>query len=506
MHNIVYGFLEGDIMNVVMYLRKSRADMELEAKGEMETLARHEKILLSIAKKQKLTVLDIYKELVSGDSISSRPLMQKLIEEVETGKWEGVLVMEVERLARGDTIDQGIVARAFKAGNTKIITPSKTYDPSNEFDEEYFEFGLFMSRREYKTINRRIQRGRVQSAKDGKYLGSVPPYGYDRIRIPNDKGYTLTPNAEADVVRMIYDMYLNGDGCTVIANQLDALKIKPRSGDYWSRASILDILKNPVYIGKIQWSKGNQNILVDGLHEPIIDIKTFEKAQDIRKQNTRPPLKIGATLQNPLSGLIVCKKCGYTMNRLGANSRNRYDTIRCSNRYCDNVSAPIYLVEKKLLSEFRDWLNDYSLTIKDTKDDDNKDDLKRKQLKNMYAEVKKIELQINKTYDLLEQEIYTIEVFKARNKSLSTQKDELLKSISELEQELSTPKQTPELDISEIRKVLDTYARLKSIEGKNKILKTLLNKVEYEKDTPNRKGQINNANFSLTLYPKIPEN
>ena len=144
-----------------LYLRKSRADAEAEARGEGETLARHERTLLELAKRQQLNVTEIYKEIVSGESLAARPVMQRLLSEVEHGIWAGVLVMEVERLARGDTTDQGIVAQTFKFSNTLIITPTKTYDPENEFDEEYFEFGLFMSRREYKTINRRLQRGRI---------------------------------------------------------------------------------------------------------------------------------------------------------------------------------------------------------------------------------------------------------------------------------------------------------------------------------------------------------
>ena len=120
--------------------------------------------------------------------------------------------MEVERLARGDTIDQGIVAQTFKFSDTKIITPIKTYNPNNEFDEEYFEFGLFMSRREYKTINRRLQRGRMASVKDGKYVANKAPYGYNRIRIENDKGWTLEINKEeADVVRLIFELYTVGE-------------------------------------------------------------------------------------------------------------------------------------------------------------------------------------------------------------------------------------------------------------------------------------------------------
>ena len=101
--------------------------------------------------------------------------MQQLLQDVEDGLWAGVLVMEVERLARGNTLDQGIVSNTFKYSSTKIITPVKTYDPNNEFDEEYFEFGLFMSRREYKTIRRRLHTGTLTSVREGKFVMSTPP-------------------------------------------------------------------------------------------------------------------------------------------------------------------------------------------------------------------------------------------------------------------------------------------------------------------------------------------
>ena len=194
--------------NYCIYLRKSRADAEAEARGDGETLLRHEKALIELAKKMNLNVKSIYREIVSGETISARPIMQQLLSEVGQGLWDGVLVMEVERLARGNTIDQGIVAQTFKFSDTKIITPMKTYDPNNEFDEEYFEFGLFMSRREYKTINRRLQRGRVASVKEGKYVANQPPYGYNRKKIENDKGFTLEPNeTEAKVVKLIFELY-----------------------------------------------------------------------------------------------------------------------------------------------------------------------------------------------------------------------------------------------------------------------------------------------------------
>ena len=113
-------------MQYCLYLRKSRADAEAEERGEGETLARHERALLELAKRLKLNITQIYREIVSGETIAARPVMQQLLSEVEQGMWAGVLVMEVERLARGDTVDQGLVAQTFKYSNTKIITPVKT--------------------------------------------------------------------------------------------------------------------------------------------------------------------------------------------------------------------------------------------------------------------------------------------------------------------------------------------------------------------------------------------
>ncbi len=143
-----------------VYLRKSRRDLDAEARGESETLERHLQILKDLARQMQLNIQRIYAEVVSGESIDARPQMQLLLHDVEQETYDGVLVVEVERLARGDTSDQGRVAKTFKLSNTLIITPAKTYDPNNEYDEEYFEFGLFMSRREYKAIRRRLPAGR----------------------------------------------------------------------------------------------------------------------------------------------------------------------------------------------------------------------------------------------------------------------------------------------------------------------------------------------------------
>lgn len=233
-----------------IYLRKSCADMEAEAHGEGETLARHERLLLELSKKRNLNVTQIYREIVSGETIAARPVMQQLLQEVEQGIWSGVLVVEVERLARGDTIDQGIMAQAFKYSETKIITPLKDYDPSNEFDEEYFEFGLFMSRREYKAINRRLIRGREAASKEGKWVSGKTPFGYKRVRIENGKGWTLKVVPEqAEIIKLIFKLYTVGEtlddgsvrdvSSARVCRILESLNfINPSGNREWERRSV----------------------------------------------------------------------------------------------------------------------------------------------------------------------------------------------------------------------------------------------------------------------------
>ena len=281
-----------------IYLRKSRADAEAEARGEGETLARHEHTLCDLAKRQKLHISKIYREIVSGETIAARPQMQQLLQDVESGIYAGVLVMEVERLARGDTIDQGIVAQAFKYSGTKIVTPTKTYNPDNEFDEEYFEFSLFMSRREYKTIKRRMQAGRAAAAKEGKFVGNIPPYGYDRKKLDHDSGFMLVPNEKAKIVKMIFEWYTVGVvmpdgtrqriGTTHIANRLHQMGIKTPRGGRWNNYSVRSILLNPVYCGVIRWGyRRGKSKLQNG-----VVTKTRPTAEDgyIDAQGLREPI------------------------------------------------------------------------------------------------------------------------------------------------------------------------------------------------------------------------
>ncbi|MGY4759488.1 recombinase family protein [Paenibacillus caseinilyticus] len=361
------------------YLRKSRVDIEAEARGEEDTYARHEKMLLDLASRLGVTLSEVYREkpATSGERISERPEMIRLLGDVEEGKWDGVFVIEVERLARGDTMDQGIVAQAFKYSETLIITPMRTYNPNNPNDEEYFEFGLFMSRREFKTITRRLQGGRVRSVEDGKYVGNKPPYGYIRKKLPG-KGYTLEPHPEqAPIVKLIFSLYTDTDpekrmGTSRIARYLNVdLKVPTAnvSKTGWIVATVNGILRNPIYIGKVRWSsrpeikKKNSKsrprkpreewIEVQGLHEPLVDEITFNRAQKIMQEHSHPPAPKGK-ISNPLAGLIRCDMCGGAV--VLKPDKKTHSFLMCPSSSCKNVSSYFYVVEERLLQSLNELL------------------------------------------------------------------------------------------------------------------------------------------------------
>lgn len=506
-----------------IYLRKSRKDRELEQLGEAETLARHEKTLLELAQNKNLAISDIYREVVSGETIEARPEMQKLLKAVEAGVYKGVLVMEVERLARGNTKDQGIVAEAFQFSNTLIITPSKTYDPSNEFDEEYFEFGLFMSRREYKTINRRIQRGRIASVQEGKYIAGTPPLGYDKVKIKGAKGYTLEPNKDAETVKLIYSLYTdtkNPIGMQLISKRLDALGIKPQKSANWSRATIKDILTNPTYTGKIrwQWRKVNKTIengkiiehrpkrkpdeymLIDGLHPAIISEEIFKRAQLILKNKYIPPVAGSNDLKNPLTGLLVCEKCGSKMTRVLSHTG---DFVKCSNIQCRNISSKMELVEKAVVEAIEEWFADYKLNFKEKyskQDYPNYINI----IKNYKDKIELLNKQLNNTYDFLEQGIYTIDTFKQRNTLIQNDINETTKSLKRAQAEYNSKLSEDAIMnnfIPNTESLLNAYYQLTDAKSKNDILHQILEKVTYiktEKGTRNKP-----APFEIKIYPKI---
>ncbi len=486
-------------MSYAIYLRKSRADTEAEQRGEGETLTRHKNILLEIAKKHNLTITQIYHEIVSGDSISSRPQMQKLLQDITDNKYIGVLVMEIERLARGDTIDQGIVAQAFKSSNTKIITPTKTYDPNNEFDEEYFEFSLFMSRREYKTIKRRMQSGRIASVKEGNYIYTNAPYGYRKIH-PEPKIHTLEiiPN-EAETVQKIYNLYLSGKGAGTIATELNSLQISPQKSALWEKASIRKILTNPIYAGKIRWKDKNGIIICDGLHKAIISPEQWELAQNNMKSRPLANLTPKIEMTNYYHNILFCGNCGHQMKRRPTN--NGYMLCRYNQCKGKTVASPINCIDDILLSSisFRLLeLNKYLYSDSKNNKIEAYNNQINKKIETINSALNKLKKQQNKLHTLLETDVYTIETYLERHKILSQQKENLEKELKELELKKESHNILPNEAVLWFEYIIASFNNAIP-KDKNYMLMSVIKRVDYYKNIRMCKNKYKN-DLHLDIY------
>lgn len=511
-----------------IYLRKSRKDLDAEARGEGETLERHFQILKELARRMRLNVVKIYAEVVSGESIEARPQMQTLLRDVETGIYDGVLVVEVERLARGDTSDQGRVAKTFKFSNTLIITPAKTYDPNNEFDEEYFEFGLFMSRREYKTTRRRLVAGADASCREGKFTGNVAPYGYERYKLKKEKGWSLNIVPEqASVVRMIFDWYLNGlsgakAGYGKIAYELNRLGVPAPSGAAWSQYGVQNIIRNPVYAGYIKngYRKEVKHLvdgkivrsrplnhdcrLYPGRHEAIISQDTWEAVSSRMKGRHSDSSTIRRPQQNPLSSLVYCSCCHKVMQRRPYQGKTQ-DALICTTTGCPTVSSFLSLVEQRILEALELWLTSYELTPPDTlPSNTEKITLLESGITACQAELEGLELQIERQYDFLERGVYTEEMFFERNARMRKKKEELTAKLetlqAELQEETGRDAAIQNL-LPTLRTIHGTYWQVKSPAARNALLKEVIDHVEYTKTEGGRWGPQDS--FILEIFPRV---
>lgn len=510
-----------------LYLRKSRKDVEFNANETMEkTLERHEKQLQEYATRLlggPIPEENIFREIVSGDTIDDRPQMQEILKRIEEKNRKGVFVMEIERLARGNTIDQGIIAQAFHYSNTLIITPTKIFDLNNEFDEGYFEDGLYQARKYLLYTKKILNRGRMQSVKEGKFVGSVTPYGYDKLKIENEKGYKLVPNEDAENVKLIFKLFLEDNlGTTSLAHYLNNYNIKSKTNSMWTPAMVRNILINPVYCGKLTWNRRRQvkklvngtlvstcpishdYLLTNGLHKPIIDEEYWNRVQNNLKSNSIKKVPNKFELKNPIAGLVKCKKCKRNMVRRPYSNRNK-DTLICRTSGCENISSELKLVEDKVLKLLETKLKKYKFYVSNYEIEYTKQAKDKTIILNLLdKDIKKLEIQYSKACELLEVGVYTIEIYKKRTDYLQSQIQSKNEQKKELEDELMQNKfEKYAKAIPQIEKCIKLYHKTDSIEDKNELLSSIIDYITYEKNANGRWDKEAINKFEIELYLKI---
>lgn len=474
--------------SAAVYLRKSRMEEGLETE---EVLRRHRQGLNECARYHGLCIAEYYPEVVSGESLYARPQMLRLLEAVEAGRYDAVLCMDLDRLSRGRMKDQGIILDAFRDSGTLIVTPEKVYNLSDEIDDELAEFKTFMSRREYKIINKRLRRGLQRSIQDGCYVANAP-YGYKKVTV--DRRPTLEIfEPEAKFVRIMYSMYADGYGCQSIASHVNAMGARPHRSSSFSRSSVAQILRNPTYIGKIVWdqkthikknSKGNPKHIViynprekwtitDGLHPPIVEKEVYDKVQDIMAGRYRPAYNDG-TIKSSLAGLVKCAKCGNNMQRMTMKGQ---PYLLCTRKGCC-AAAKFELVEASVLSHLEDTLDKIEL-------EQPSHHLDLAPLEEAVASIAKELAVANKQkarlHELLELGEYDLPTYRERMAVVMEKISGLERLHDDAQRRLDQARSyNPTVQASKIRSVLDAYITSDPAH-RNALLHSVIDKIIYTK-------------------------
>lgn len=472
------------------YLRKSRADAD---KTVEEVLASHRQDLLKLARSKNVGIVDWYEEVVSGESISGRPKVQALLDAVSEGQYHAVFVMDIDRLGRGDMMDQGMILNTFRRSETKIITPQKTYDLMDEIDETMTEIQALFARQEYKQIRKRLRRGTMACLESGGYVSNAP-FGYEPCRINKKPSLRIIPE-EAEFVRLIFERYNSGVGAAMIANELNALGSIPRRNTQWNKNSVRYLLRNPVYTGKTVYNRNrhvkkgahgsDRNItranpqekwlVAEGLHEAIIPQEVFDRAQEVRQKRYVPSCQDG-TIHNQFAGVFRCAVCGKNMQTFSAHKDGPY--LACQTTGCCAMAKTQY-VEEALLDALEKKLE----ALQYEHIDDHTEELSniRRTIMVLETELEKTVSRRSKLYDLLEDGIYDRATFLERMERSTRDEESIRKKLSDANTKLEALGQADARNLQEAIETALTLWPEADPASRNALLKSILDTSEYSK-------------------------
>lgn len=294
-------------------------------------------------------------EGITGTSMKNRNAFNKMMRDALNHKFDLILVKDISRFSRNtlDTIEQ---VRLLKANGIDVIFLNDRIDTSQSDGELNLSLLATMAQDESRKNSNRVKWSMTNEMKNGRmYLEHI--YGYDII-----DGQLIINEEEAKVVKMIYDLYLQGLGLTAISLKLKDLNIKTcRNKDNWALSVISFILSNEKYTGDLATHKRSVDDYLTHLavnipkeeqyyfpnhHEAIIDKETFERVQIERKRRST---KKQSPTYNFLTGKLQCGYCG------GYLRKNNYHKIyyTCEKhdvfQSCSNNNSLHVTILKKML-------------------------------------------------------------------------------------------------------------------------------------------------------------
>lgn len=427
---------------VAVYCRVSTTEQAEEG----YSIEEQERLLIKYCEDNGYAVFKVYSDRgISGKSIKARPAMKEMLRDADNKKFDMVITWKINRIAR-NTLELLQIVDLLEKNNIAFKSYSENFETETPMGKFSLQMMGAVGELERGTIAQNVKMGMLARAREGRWNGNVV-MGYDLKPIENstnkkrkDTELVINPK-EAEVVRTIFKMYSEGNGYKAIVGYLNKYGHTTKRGNSFAVSSVKDILNNPVYIGKIRynvlqnWSekrrkhKNPNPILVDGIHEPIIEQELWDKVQNMLESSKGKPSRIYDG-EFPLTGILRCPECGAGMVIMRSTRTKKDGTKRRLEYYCcgnwknrgtavchsnairaDKANEYVFGKLSELLSNDK-LVKDIVSNINSTRKamvDPSKDELEK-----IAKELDKIESKKKKLFEAYEEEIINKEDFKAR--------------------------------------------------------------------------------------------
>lgn len=455
---------------VAIYLRKSR--------GDIEDLEKHKMQLLDICKKNDY-IYDLYEEIGSSDSLDERPQMNMLLDNIS--KYSKVLVVAIDRLSRNE-LHSALITQIFKENNVRVATPTKEYNFNEENDILMSDFEKLIARSEFRLIKKRLRQGKINGARQGKFVHGSPsfPYIYNRVTKELD-----IDDSKVELYRFIIDKALEGVTCNNIAYQLNKMGIPTvKRNAHWGSKRVRDIVLDRTHLGEVkfngEWYKGN--------HKPLKTLKEHETLVLILKGNKMIKTKKIVKHEYVLGNIVKCGICGMGMSymdkKLASGEVVTYvrncwykDSLgtKCKTRairsdiIIDEINHHIDREIDRLSDLIRNNTIDESIISK-----------LNSELNLNKKNLLKMDKRKSKILDMTEAGLYTVETAKEKILKLQDEIQYLKANINKLEKEIES-QSTDYLEVKrdKLTSIQSIISQTESKAEINKLYKTILKNVKY---------------------------
>lgn len=422
-------------------------------------------------------------EGISGRKAEKRPAFMEMIKQAKSKpkKFDLILVHKFDRFARNR--EDSVVYKSLlkKEYGIPVISISEPLDPDDKMSVIMEAFLEAMA--EYYSLNLsgEVKKGQLEKHSKGE-LQTNPSFGYDAS---NNK--LIINENESKVVKMIFEQYaIDNLPMMNIAKNINTLNIKTKRGSHFENRTIYYMLNNPVYIGKLRYTPGRRNsydfddpntILVDGQHEPIIDLELWNSVQMKLAKNAKwkkPKQHIDLNPKHWTKGLVRCKECGCTMVTCGKTKLrcNGYNKGKCSNSTTLLITEIYDLIINNIKQVMKNGKIEHIVANKKEKKENNQYLILQHQLEQLSDK----EIRIKEAY---REGVDTIDEYKENKNIILREKSRLLKELETVEKPKIENKKKEIIENGKRIYEILTDENI-SLKEKNEVAHILINKVEYD--------------------------